>query len=922
MMRSRQAFRTVPLLLVAALTTVWPAAAQPAPPADPEAVIRQAEDLHLKSKFRDAETSLTSLLKRTDLTSSARARALIRLAWAKTELGRYEQSLRLLDEADALAREVGDARTLHELEFGRGSAWRFRAAPLRAIDHYGRALAIAERAGLGPQRARTLGVLANTYQQLGDWGRTLDYAERAFAADPNPTDARRFSYLINRGIAYYEFHDREQAEQSFQRALELARRMGHPRSESFALGELGLVAWSMDRDYTRALDLFDRALTIATQIEVRQLQIIWLNNAGGVLRDSGRLEAALERYRAAAALDEPQGGTMPSLAKNTGQVLLALGRPDEALPLLLDAVRRADAQGDERIRWQARMELGTLYRERDPAQAARYFGESLDVLEAHHATALLEGFRAGVLSSSLGRYDPYDRYIRFLLDRDERDAAFAIAERARARVFLDTLMAARTELSPAVPADYAREEADLIQRISTLQSELRSADLPGARRRAVSADVEAAEGALSRLRLRLALERPSLAHARFPRVWSLEEARAELLHPGETLVMFFLGREASVAWIVDRRRAEAVRLPPAADIDGHVGRLLATLRSPATPVDAEARAWLSQQLVAPIVARAPRDTRLVIVPHGSLHYLPFETLADDDGGYLVERNAISYAPSVSSLAFLRQRSTQSMRGQTVLAVGGPAMAGLRAAERASPIEWVGLLKPLPHTVRELRSISGIFQPHGRVLEGEAATEEALGTAAVRGVGILHFATHALVDEGRPERSGLALSQGRGGSDGILQTREIYRLDLDAALVTLSACQTALGRDVTGEGLVGLSRAFFYAGANAVAASLWSVNDASTADLMGGFYRNLRDGSPIDRAMADAKRAFVAGGRFSHPYYWAPFVVTGSARDPVAVAAPARSLALPVLAATAGALTMMALFMVVAPGRRRSASASA
>jgi CHAT domain-containing protein len=331
---------------------------------------------------------------------------------------------------------------------------------------------------------------------------------------------------------------------------------------------------------------------------------------------------------------------------------------------------------------------------------------------------------------------------------------------------------------------------------------------------------------------------------------------------------------------------------------------------------------LSDHLAAPITARARRGARLVIVPHGILHYLPFEALVDDSGRYLVERHPMTYASSVSSLAFLRERAGRSVRGATLLAVGGPVSAGDRDDERASPIEWVGLLKPLPYTTRELRIISSLFGPNGRLLHGEAATEEAVQAAAVRGVGVVHFATHALVDETRPERSGLALSYRRGGSDGILQMREIYRLDLDATLVTLSACQTALGRDVTGEGLVGLSRAFFYAGANAVAASLWNVSDASTADLMSDFYGNLRTGLPIDQALAEAKRAVAAGGGARrHPYYWAPFVVTGSARAAVSTPDPERgtSAAL-ILAATIAALAGAALIM--APKRKTSAASSA
>jgi CHAT domain-containing protein len=189
---------------------------------------------------------------------------------------------------------------------------------------------------------------------------------------------------------------------------------------------------------------------------------------------------------------------------------------------------------------------------------------------------------------------------------------------------------------------------------------------------------------------------------------------------------------------------------------------------------------------------------------------------------------------------------------------------------------VGLLQPLRHSAGELRQIAGIFPSATKVFEQNAAVESALHPANLRRTRILHFATHGLIDESHPDRSGLALTAAPPNVDGVLQVREVYKLELPGSLVTLSACQTALGKLVTGEGIVGLTRAFFYAGANTVLASLWNVNDASTARLMTGFYEGLGRGEPIDRALRQAKLAFLRGddARLRHPYYWAPFVAIG------------------------------------------------
>ncbi|MGH7336967.1 MAG: CHAT domain-containing protein, partial [Myxococcota bacterium] len=449
-----------------------------------------------------------------------------------------------------------------------------------------------------------------------------------------------------------------------------------------ALGELGLVAWEFDRDRERALELYGRAISIAREIGVPLLQATWLNNAGNVFRDTGNHAAALDHYRQALALDQRRGARRdPFPLKNIGQVLAALGRVREAERFLFEAVAAADSQNIAKIRWQSRMELGDLYRDVAPVRADQHYRESLDVLEANQSSVLLEGFRAGLLGGALGRYDPYDRYIRFLLERGDGAGAFAVAERARARVFLESLTFARAELAAAVPPDYLQAETELLRQISSSQRELRAASMPGHQRRALLDRITGAEDALTTLRLRLAADRPAVADARFPRLWSLDEVRERVLDPDEALAMFFLGRDASTAWIVDRSGTHVVALPARRDIEQAVNRLLPTLQSPAATVDEEARAWLSRTLVAPVVARVPEGAHLVVVPHAILNYLPFELLADEKGRYLIERNTISYAPSVSSLAYLRQRPVQP-RAATVLAVGSPAtQAATRATER-------------------------------------------------------------------------------------------------------------------------------------------------------------------------------------------------------------------------------------------------
>jgi CHAT domain-containing protein len=188
---------------------------------------------------------------------------------------------------------------------------------------------------------------------------------------------------------------------------------------------------------------------------------------------------------------------------------------------------------------------------------------------------------------------------------------------------------------------------------------------------------------------------------------------------------------------------------------------------------------------------------------------------------------------------------------------------------------------LPFTRDEVTSIAGLYPRDRRtLLLGAEATEDRLQREPLADYRYLHFATHGVLDAQNPSRSGLALAQVPGAaSDGVLRVRSILTWKLDADLVTLSACNTALGLAVNGEGVLGLSRAFLYAGARATLVSLWSVNDAATADLMPRFYAGLKQGLPPDSALRQAKLNMLRGSNplWRHPYFWAAFVMTGPAR---------------------------------------------
>ena len=784
----------------------------------------------------------------------------------------FDAALAASSACETGARRTSDDRLVARALIVRGSVLLARIQPLDSLTPLREAIAAAERARDGALLSIAHARLAESQGRMGDWSAMIDSGRRALEA--NPTDAVRVSVLTARGRAFMELRDRAQAERAFLEAIGTARRIRDRSAIALIEREMGLVYWRIDRDRGRALASYESAIRHYRRVGDAPGLIATLNLSGNVFRATSDYAEAERRYGEGLTIAARMGVVDAYLLKNQGIVFRETGRRADAERLLLAAVAAADRQQVTRGQWQARMELGVLYRDSDPARALRYFEECLDVLEARHANVLLDDFSAGALSGEITiQSDPYDLYVAALLRQGRREQALAVAERARARAFLDTLSASRQSLANRIPAAYVARERELLK------------------------DARRNEDALQALRLQLSAEHPEIAHARYTRIASARDIQSLLEGPDEAVLEFFVGPTVSALWVIRRDRLDVVTLAAKQDLDAVARAYIETLSGAETPYEKTGRA-AAALLIGDAMPLLGGVRRLIVIPHGLLHYLPFETLIGPGGRFLVEDYAISYAPSASTLAYLRTRAVPSR--ERVLAIGHPRLDD-------------AALRPLPHTGREIDAVAATYRGAVDVLQREAATEAALTGANPSRAAILHIATHGLIDEERPQRSGLALTPA-AASDGLLQMREIYDLRLNAALVTLSACETARGKQITGEGIVGLSRAFFYAGAHAVMASLWNVNDASTADFMTRFYASLRSGRAIDEAARDGKLAFIeSGGRLRHPRYWGAFVVSGTARRAVEVSSPRDTI---VRAGAVAGIVLTGLLAYAVHARRR------
>jgi CHAT domain-containing protein len=389
----------------------------------------------------------------------------------------------------------------------------------------------------------------------------------------------------------------------------------------------------------------------------------------------------------------------------------------------------------------------------------------------------------------------------------------------------------------------------------------------------------------------------------------LKEIRDRVLDPDTLLLEYSLGEDRSFLWAVTSDTLQSYTLPSRAVIEAaarSLYRAWSVGNGVAGPEAARRAGALSRMLLGP-AARSLSKKRVAIVAEGALLYVPFAALplpsrrGGTAGGIaLVDEHEIVSLPSASTLAVLREEASGRKAPQRRIAVladpvfsgrdprvRGARAAALSAADRdvgnalVRSLQDVGLagLERLSGSRREAQAIAALAGP-GEVfsaLDFEASRAAALGPE-VAGARIVHFASHALLDSRHPDLSGIVLSlvdEHGGPADGFLQARDVYKLRLSADLVVLSGCQTAIGKEVRGEGLLGLSRGFMYAGAPRVIASLWKVPDRATSELMKRFYRGiLSEGMRPAEALRAAQIAIRQDKRWASPYSWAAFVLQG------------------------------------------------
>jgi CHAT domain-containing protein len=451
--------------------------------------------------------------------------------------------------------------------------------------------------------------------------------------------------------------------------------------------------------------------------------------------------------------------------------------------------------------------------------------------------------------------------------------AFQAAERARARTLLESLGEAAAGIREGIEPELLDEERSLRERLNeaALERSLLPAEADPETARALSSEIASLATDYDRLQSTIRTRSPRYSSLTQPRALTVAEIQRSVLGEGTRLLAYSLGTEKSFAWSVTRADHHVYELPAAAAIEELAGRARSELTSP-RGTGGDAVEELSKTLLGP-VAGVTESERLLVVTEGALNRIPFAALHDGSGAPLVKSLEIVRLPSASIVPVLRRQRAGRAFTKWAAVAADPVYGRASGAPVA--------LRRLASSREEALAIQALAPPGAvDVVLGLAASREWVTTTDFRDYRALHFATHGIVDDREPAVSGVVLSlvDERGDArDGFLRLHDVYNLDLPVDLVVLSACETGLGKDVRGEGLLGLVRGFLYAGAAAVVASAWNVDDEATSELMEHFYRSYFAGSTPAAALRRAQIALLETRRFAAPYYWAAFELQGDWR---------------------------------------------
>lgn len=809
-------------------------------------------------------------------------------------LSRAEEAIASREQALAVFREVkdrlGEAIVLEGLGQGHMSLSHYE----KAIEFYEQGLAIRRAEKHRVEEGYTLTLLGGAYGALGRYEKAIEYSEQALAISrETKTRWAEGRTLYDLGSLNARQGSNEKAIEYLEQALPITRETKDRIVEGYTLSSLGSAYFKEGRS-EEAIAQYEQALAIYREVKRRPQEGSTLNSLGGVHRSLGQYDKAINYSE--------QALTISREVKN----------PEYELSALSSLARTESERGDL-------------------TRARSHIEEGLRVAESLRSEIISPASRASFLASVQSSYRLYGD----LLMRQHKTEptkglealAFEVSERQRARSLLDLLAEAGTDLRQGVDAALIERESSLGKQLNEKAKLLTQADKPE-QSAALKLEISQLETDYERAQAAIRKASPNYAALTQPQPVKLGEIQAQL--DDDTLLLEYSlggqGQDPSYMWAIARDSLTSYELPRTELIEKNARQVyeLLTARSTGkpgeTPIQRQQRisqaevklpvaaSELSKAILAPVATRLG-NKRLIIVADGALQYIPFAMLPDPAAGNiqpLIVGHEVVSLPSASTLLFQRtELAGRSSAPKTLAVIADPVFdrsdvrfkssaaapedktaketgADSRSLEHIADASGTGgrlVIRRLAFTRQEADALLALAPKASSLRETDfQANRTNVMNGDLSQYRYVHFATHGLLDSERPGLSALVLStvdENGKAQDGFLRANDIYNMKLPAELVVLSACQTGLGKEVKGEGLIGLTRGFMYAGAKRVVVSLWSVNDRATSHLMTTFYRGmLKNNERPAAALRAAQIKMWKQKKWQSPYFWAAFTMQG------------------------------------------------
>ncbi len=857
------------------------------------------------------------------------ARTLNNMGLVYHSLGEKNKALKYYQEALPLRQKVGDitgfATTLNNI----GAVYDSLGEKNKALEYYQEALPLSKEVGDITGVATTLNNIGFIYDALGEKNKALKYYQEALPLRQKVGDITGFAATLNNiGGVYDSLGEKKKALEYYQQALPLVQKVGYIIGVATTLNNIGFIYDSLG-EKNKALEYYQQALPLRKKVGDITGVAITLSNIGFTYDSLGEKNKALKYYQEALPLFQKVGNISQEAItlNNIGFIYDSLGEKNKALEYYQEALPLSQKVGN------ISQEAYTLYNLAFLERSKGNLEKAKSQIEA--SIAIIEELRTKVASPELRTtyfstvQDRYQFYIDVLMELHQQNPkeeyniqAFNASEKSRARTLLELLRESNGDIRAGVSPELLKEEKNLQIKLNTLEKRrIEIHNNPNSTQQLKDNIEKERQETLFQyqdIQRRIRTTSPRYAAITQPQPLTLKQVQNQVLDDDTVLLQYALGEEKSYVFVVTKETFTSHELKSNKKIQEATTELLGKLKNKTRLQSSikESASELTDLILKPVASQLDKK-RILVVADGSLNYIPFNILISpqDNKRFLLQDYEVINSPSSSSLALIREQNKNKPLATKKLAIFADPVfkksdervtnpsnipeniisdegfimefekySVTRGIRQISSNSDLTLTKRLPNTKKEAEAILQLLSDDGNSINfyDFDANLKNIQNYDLSDYKIIHLATHGLADAENPELSTLILSlvDEEGNTvNGFLRFHELFNLDLEAAeLVILSACETGLGSEIRGEGLVGLTRGFMYAGSPRVLVSLWNVDDEATAEFYKLFYTNLlQNNMTAPEALQATQMEMMTqtkNRRWRNPYFWAAFTIQG------------------------------------------------